>query len=163
MSKKSEQKAKSITNLIDKLRARKQSVGFGESCTGGLLSATLSAIPGVSDIFMGSIVSYANQVKMDLLGVSASALKTEGAVSKEVARQMAQGVRKQLKCDWSIAITGVAGPTGGTKEKPVGTVWFAVSGPKFEATEKKMFSGSRTEIQQRAVEFAIEMLLREMD
>jgi nicotinamide-nucleotide amidase len=155
--------SQNMQSLIEKLRSRQQTVGFGESCTGGLLSATLSALPGVSDIFMGSVVSYSYQAKVDLLGVTWDVLKAEGAVSDRVARQMAQGVRKNLKCDWSVAITGIAGPTGGTDEKPVGTVWFAVSGLVFEATAKKLFSGSRTEIQKQSVDFAIEMLLKSMD
>jgi PncC family amidohydrolase len=148
--------------VIDKLRSQKQTVGFGESCTGGLLSATLATVPGVSDIFMGSVVSYAYQAKVDLLGVSWSTLKAEGAVSEAVARQMAHGVRNQLKCHWSVSITGIAGPTGGTEEKPVGTVWFAVGGPGFEAAEKKLFSGSRTDVQEQSVEFALDFLLRSM-
>ena len=154
--------SQSLQSVIEKLRSRKQNVGFGESCTGGLLSATLAAVPGVSDIFLGSIVSYAYQAKEDLLGVSHDSLMKEGAVSETVARQMAQGVRNQLKCHWSVSITGIAGPTGGSPEKPVGTVWFAVSGPGFETAEKKLFSGSRTDIQKQAVEFAVELLLKSM-
>ena len=148
-----------LFSLIEKLRDRKQTVGFGESCTGGLLSATMSAEAGVSDIYLGSIVSYSYQAKVDLLGVSWSVLKAEGAVSEKIALQMAHGVRNQIKCHWSVSITGIAGPTGGTPEKPVGTVWFAVSGPGFEEAEKKLFSGSRTEVQKQSVDFAIEMLL----
>ena len=153
----------SLQELIEKLRTQKQTVGFGESCTGGLLSSTVAAVPGVSDVFLGGIVSYANQAKVDLLGVSSSLLKTEGAVSDKVARQMAQGVRNQLKCDWSAAVTGIAGPSGGTPEKPVGTVWFAVSGPSFEVAQGKLFSGSRTEIQKQAADYAIELLLEAMN
>jgi PncC family amidohydrolase len=154
--------SQSLQSVIEKLRSQKQTVGFGESCTGGLLSATLAAVPGVSDIFLGSVVSYAYQAKVDLLGVSWDVLKAEGAVSEKVAHQMAHGVRNQLKCHWSVAITGIAGPTGGSPEKPVGTVWFAVNGPGFETAVKKFFSGSRTDIQQAAVEFAIELLLKSM-
>ncbi|MEZ0391685.1 MAG: CinA family protein [Pseudobdellovibrionaceae bacterium] len=154
--------SQNLQSAIEKLRSRKQTVGFGESCTGGLLAATLAALPGVSDIFLGSVVSYSNQAKVDLLGVSWSVLKVEGAVSGTVARQMAQGVRNQLKCHWSVTITGIAGPTGGTEFKPVGTVWFAVIGPGFDTTERKLFSGSRTEIQKQAVDFAIELLLKSM-
>lgn len=150
--------SQNLQSVIDKLRSRKQTVGFGESCTGGLLSATLSAVPGISDLYLGSIVSYSYQAKVDLLGVSWGALKTEGAVSERVARQMAQGVRNQLKSHWSVSITGIAGPTGGTLEKPVGTVWFAVAGPGFETTAKKLFSGNRTDVQKQAVEFAIDLL-----
>lgn len=154
--------SQNLQSVIEKLRSRKQTVGFGESCTGGLLSATLAAIPGVSDIFLGSVVSYAYEAKVDLLHVSWDVLKAEGAVSEKVAQQMAQGVRTQLKCHWSVAITGIAGPTGGSPEKPVGTVWFAVNGPGFETAVKKLFSGRRTDIQQAAVEFAIELLLKSM-
>lgn len=155
--------SQNLQSVIEKLRLRKQSVGFAESCTGGLLSATMSALPGVSDIYMGSIVSYSYQAKVDLLGVSWNVLKIEGAVSDRVARQMAQGLRNQLKCHWSVAITGIAGPTGGTPEKPVGTVWFGVAGPGFETTEKKLFSGSRTDVQQQSVDHAINMLWTAMN
>lgn len=151
-----------LQSIIEKLRSRKQTVGFAESCTGGLLSATLSAVPGVSDIYLGSIVSYSYQAKVDLLGVSWSLLKDEGAVSEKVARQMAQGLRNQLKCHWSVSITGIAGPTGGTEEKPVGTVWFSVSGPGFEQAERKLFSGSRTDIQKASVDFATTFLLKSL-
>ena len=154
--------SQSLQSVIEKLRLKKQTVGFGESCTGGLLSATLAAVPGVSDIFLGSIVSYAYQAKEDLLGVSHTTLMNEGAVSETVARQMAQGVRNQLKCHWSVSITGIAGPTGGSLEKPVGTVWFAVSGPGFETAEKKLFSGSRTDVQKQSVDFSIELLFKSM-
>lgn len=154
--------SQNLTSLIDKIRARGETIGFGESCTGGLLSATFSSIPGISDIYMGSVVSYSYQAKVDLLEVSWDVLKKEGAVSETIARQMAQGVRKQLKCTWSVAITGIAGPAGGTDEKPVGTVWFAVGGPGFEKAERKLFSGSRTEIQKKSVEFAIDLLLESL-
>lgn len=148
----------SLQALIEKLRAREYSVSFAESCTGGLLSATMAAVPGVSDIFMGSVVTYSNFAKMEMLGVSENVLKSEGAVSASVARQMAQGVRARLKTKCSIAITGIAGPNGGSPEKPVGTVWFAVSGPGVEVTDVKLFSGDRVEIQKQAVEFAYKML-----
>jgi nicotinamide-nucleotide amidase len=154
--------SQNLQSLIEKLRLQKQTVGFAESCTGGLLSASLSAVPGVSDIYLGAIVSYSYQAKVDLLGVSWNVLKAEGAVSEKIARQMAQGVRNQLKSYWSVAITGIAGPTGGTPDKPVGTVWFAAAGPGFETAVKKLFSGDREKVQQQSVEFAIEMLLDAM-
>ncbi len=144
--------------LIAELRAKKLTVSFAESCTGGLLSATISAFAGVSDLFLGSVVSYAYQAKVDLLGVSWDTLKAEGAVSQQVAEQMARGARERLKSDWSVAITGVAGPTGGSADKPVGTVWFAVCGPKFDQTEKKHFSGDRGQVQRQSAEFAMQML-----
>lgn len=154
---------KKVQALIDRLRTRNQTVSFAESCTGGLLSATLSAVAGVSDIYLGSIVSYSYQAKVDLLGVSWNVLRVEGAVSDRVARQMARGAREKLKSDWSVSITGIAGPTGGTPEKPVGTVWFAISGPGFEATERKLFSGGRIEIQKQSADFAVELLLKGLE
>ncbi len=144
--------------VIERLRSLKQTLGFAESCTGGLASATLSEVAGVSDIFLGSVVSYANEVKENLLKVSSGTLKNEGAVSEQVALQMAQGLRNQLKCHWSVSITGIAGPKGGTPDKPVGTVWFAVVGPGFESSRRKQFSGTRREIQKQAVETAFEFL-----
>ncbi len=149
-----------ILELISELRRKKLTLSLAESCTGGKFSAAMTEIPGVSDIFVGSVVSYADAVKSDLLGVRREALIDEGAVSEVVATQMAQGVRQQLKTDCSVAITGIAGPTGGSLQKPVGTVWFAVSGPNFEAAEKKFFRGSRLEIQNQAVLHGANFLLR---
>jgi nicotinamide-nucleotide amidase len=146
------------TKLIGDLRVKKLTVSFAESCTGGLLSATITAIPDVSDLFLGSIVSYAYQAKVDLLGVSWDTLKAEGAVSQKVVEQMALGARMRLKSDWSMAITGIAGPSGGTADKPVGTVWFAASGLNLDCSKKMNFSGDRTQIQRQSAEFAIEFL-----
>jgi PncC family amidohydrolase len=149
-----------LQELLALLRSRKLTVGFAESCTGGLLSATLTSLSGVSDVFMGAVVSYSYEAKMDLLGVQASTLKNEGAVSESVALQMAQGARKQLKVDIALAITGIAGPTGGTPDKPVGTVCFAVGGPGLaESALRKHFSGDRTEVQKASVHFALEYLI----
>ena len=149
-----------LSQLIEIFRSRKLTLSFAESCTGGRLSAFVTEQPGVSDIFLGSVVSYSNQAKEDLLGVRRDTLLSEGAVSEKIARQMAQGVRRQIHSDWSVAITGIAGPSGGSPEKPVGTVWFAVSGPNFEAAEKKLFAGSRVEIQDHSVNFAMEFLIK---
>lgn len=149
-----------LTELIEELRRKKLSLSFAESCTGGRLSAALTEFPGVSDIFVGSVVSYANGVKSDLLGVRREALIEEGAVSETVARQMAQGVRQQLKTDCAVAITGIAGPTGGSPQKPVGTVCFAASGLGLEIAETKLFAGARTEIQDQAVTHAAFLLLQ---
>jgi nicotinamide-nucleotide amidase len=146
------------TKLLGDLRAKKLTVSFAESCSGGLLSATITAIPGVSDLFLGSIVSYAYQAKVDLLGVSWDTLKAEGAVSQKVAEQMARGARERLKSDWSVAITGIAGPSGGTADKPVGTVWFAVSGPNLDGSKRMHFSGDREQIQRQSAVFAMELL-----
>ncbi len=152
-----------LQELLTLLRLRKLTIGFAESCTGGLLSATLTALPGVSDVFNGSVVSYSNRIKIEVLGVAESALTKEGAVSEVVARQMAQGTRKQLKVDVSVAITGIAGPTGGTPDKPVGTVCFALAGPGLaESSIQKHFSGGRKEVQEASVCFAVEYLISKL-
>lgn len=152
-----------LQELIKLLRDRKLTVSFAESCTGGALSAFLTEQPGISDIFLGSVVSYSNEAKVDLLGVRRDTLMQEGAVSESVARQMAHGVRRQLKTEWSVAITGIAGPSGGTATKPVGTVCFAVSGPSFEEARKKLFSGNRKDIQMASVDFAVQWLCEVLD
>jgi nicotinamide-nucleotide amidase len=149
-----------VSVLIDRLRARKQTIGLAESCTAGLLSATLGGISGVSDVYLGAVVAYSNQAKVDLLSVAWNSLKTDGAVSETVARQMAAGIRNQLKCHWSVSITGIAGPTGGSPQKPVGTVWLAVSGPGFEEAELHHFPGDRIEVQTQSVNIAVGMLLK---
>ena len=151
-----------LQTITESLRAKRLTVGFAESCTGGLLSASLAALPGVSDVYMGSIVSYAYSAKTDLLGVSWETLNSLGAVSEEVALQMARGACERLKANYSIAITGIAGPTGGTPEKPVGTVWFAVKGPGFEIAQKKVFSGNRVSVQEQSVDFALKLLISKM-
>lgn len=152
-----------LQELIRSLRDRKLTVGFAESCTGGALSAFLTEQPGVSDIFLGSVVSYSNEAKVDLLGVRRDTLMQEGAVSELVARQMAHGVRRQLKTDWSVAITGIAGPTGGTPTKPVGTVCVAIAGPNFEDSRKEFFSGDRKAIQQASVDYSVQWLCEVLD
>jgi PncC family amidohydrolase len=148
-----------LKQVIKEIRQRRVTVSFAESCTGGRLSSWMTAQPGISDIFMGSIVSYSNRSKEDLLLVPTATLTKDGPVSEAVAEQMAQGVRRQLKSDWSIAVTGIAGPTGGTETQPVGTVWFAVAGPNFVKAAKRFFPGDRNAIQDAAVEFAVDFLL----
>lgn len=152
-----------LQELIRSLRNQKLTVGFAESCTGGALSAFLTEQPGVSDIYLGSVVSYSNEAKVDLLGVRRDTLMQEGAVSEAVARQMAHGVRRQLKTEWSVAITGIAGPTGGTPGKPVGTVCLAIAGPNFEESRKEFFSGDRKAVQQASVDYAVRWLCEVLD
>lgn len=144
------------------LRGRGWKIGFAESCTGGLLAGAFARVPGVSDVFLGAVVSYSNQVKHELLGVSENTLRFEGAVSARTAFEMARGVCRHLGTDCAIAVTGIAGPSGGSVEKPVGTVWFAVRGPGFEETHRQQFKGDRDAIQDQAVEFATEFLLQEL-
>lgn len=153
---------KDLEKILQEMRTRRLAIGFGESCTGGLLSSVMASLPGVSDVYMGSVVSYSYAAKVDLLGVSWETLNNVGAVSEEVARQMARGVCERLKVNCSIAITGIAGPTGGTPEKPVGTVWFAVKGPRFEQAISKLFQGDRVDIQRQSVEFALRYFVEQL-
>ena len=127
--------------LVDRLRQRGETLAVAESCTGGGLGAALAAVPGASDVFLGGVIAYANAVKQELLGVPADLLQRHGAVSDPVARAMAQGVQRLTGATWTIAVTGIAGPAGGSAEKPVGTVYIAVAGPAAPATAGECQSG----------------------
>ena len=115
--------------VLEQLRQRKQTLSVAESCTGGGLGAELTAMPGSSDVLLGGVIAYSNAVKELLLGVSADLLEEFGAVSDPVATAMAEGARRVTGSDWSMAVTGIAGPAGGSAEKPVGLVYIAVAGP----------------------------------
>lgn len=149
-----------VAELGHLMRSNSQRVAFSESCTGGLLSAIVTAEAGVSDFFQGAVVGYANSVKENILGVSKVSLSEFGAVSEKVAEEMANGICEKLGAHWGVAITGIAGPSGGTSEKPVGTVCFAVCGPKLVRAETKHFSGDRGHIQESAAKYALEFLIR---
>jgi nicotinamide-nucleotide amidase len=129
--------------VLDQLRRRGQTLAVAESCTGGGLGAALAAVPGASDVLIGGVIAYANSVKQVLLGVPAVLLDTHGAVSDPVASAMAEGVRRSTGADWALAITGVAGPGGGSGEKPVGLVHIAVAGPAGCSSEGVRFGPSR--------------------
>jgi PncC family amidohydrolase len=150
-----------IKQLESLCKQRGLTVGLAESCTGGLLSSWIASHPGVSSFFQGAVVSYARDVKASILNVPERLLKTHGEVSLPVASAMAAGAREALHCDWAVSITGVAGPTGGTVEKPVGFVCFAAVGPGFEKAVSKRFeaSGGRQDIQRQAALFAFDFLL----
>lgn len=129
-----------VHHLIQTLLKSQQTVSFAESCTGGLLSAKVTELSGVSSVYRGSVVSYSNEAKVEILGVGAQNLQSQGAVSQVVAQEMAQGVRHRFHTDWGVSITGIAGPTGGSVEKPVGTVWIGVCGPQHASSEAKPLS-----------------------
>ena len=129
--------------VLDRLRQRGQSVAVAESCTGGGLGAALAAVPGASDVFLGGVIAYANRVKQQLLGVPEALFETHGAVSDPVAEAMAEGARRLTGADWGLAITGVAGPGGGSEQKPVGLVHIAVAGPQGCSSEGLRFGTSR--------------------
>lgn len=147
-------------DVAKRLKARNQTLSFAESCTGGLLSARLAALPGVSKIYMGSVVAYSNQVKESCLEVPRTLLLAMGAVSLPVALKMANGARKILRTTWSVSVTGIAGPDGGTPDKPVGTVCFGVCGPGIEYAEQCHFGGERSDIQSAAADHALRLLLK---
>jgi nicotinamide-nucleotide amidase len=128
---------------LEQLRRRGHTLAVAESCTGGGLGAGLAAVPGASDVFLGGVIAYANSVKQALLGVPAALLERHGAVSDPVAQAMAEGARRATGADWALAISGVAGPGGGTEQKPVGLVHIAVAGPAGCSSEGVRFGASR--------------------
>ncbi|HWY97787.1 MAG TPA: competence/damage-inducible protein A [Bacteroidia bacterium] len=130
-------------NIGKLLKEKKQTLSTAESCTGGFIAHKIVSIPGSSDYFKGGIISYANEVKINELEVSKETLDKLGAVSQEVVEQMAIGVRKKLNTDYSIAVSGIAGPDGGTSDKPVGTVWIAIATPTQVFSKKYQFAGNR--------------------
>lgn len=140
-----------LESLVAGLRARNWQIALGESCTAGLAASKLADLPGVSDVFAGGVVAYANEIKERLLGVARETLDRHGAVSQETALEMARGARKLLVRDgFGLGVTGIAGPDGGTAEKPVGTVWIALSGPLGERSEKLQLVGTRDLVRERA-------------
>jgi nicotinamide-nucleotide amidase len=145
--------------VLEMGRRRGVRIAVAESCTGGMLGERLTAIPGSSDVFVGGVIAYDNSVKRSLLGVSDVDLSELGAVSEEVAMQMARGVRERVGADIGIGITGVAGPGGGTAAKPVGMVWVALAGLGETARCLRLF-GTRQEVRQRAAQAALDMVRR---
>ena len=140
------------------LRDRHQTVATAESCTGGLVGQLLTSVSGASDYYLGGVVAYANEVKRDALGVSEEVLASHGAVSEQTAQAMAAGCREHLASDWAVSITGIAGPTGGTEEKPVGLVYVGLAGPDGVRTHRHVFTGTREHIRQRAAVTALNHL-----
>ena len=144
--------------VVGLLRARGRTIGVAESCTGGLLGGRLTDVPGSSDVFRGGIIAYDNSVKVGELDVPEELLRLHGAVSEPVVAAMADGVRRRLAADVGVGITGVAGPGGGTPEKPVGTVCLAVAGLGECHVRRTIFPGSRPEVRARAVQTALFMV-----
>ena len=149
--------------LLDAARQAGHTIAVAESCTGGLLGGRLTSVAGSSDVFVGGVIAYADAVKTELLGVSPELLETHGAVSAEVAEAMVRGVVARTGADVAISITGVAGPGGGSSEKPIGTVWFGVWHGGTVESVRVGFPGTRPEIRARAVVAAMFGLLRRID
>lgn len=141
------------------LRKRSLTLAVAESCTGGLVAHRITNVPGSSDYFDRGVVSYSNRSKVDLLGVSEEALAANGAVSEEVALEMAEGVRERSETDFGISTTGIAGPGGGTDEKPVGLVYIGLSATASSQVEKLLANGSRKENKYDAATDALEYLI----
>jgi nicotinamide-nucleotide amidase len=148
--------------VLEALRRRGQTLSVAESCTGGLISAHLTDVPGASDVFLGGVVSYSNDAKEQLIDVPRETLIEHGAVSREVAKAMAAGVRKRFLADWGVGITGIAGPTGGTDEKPVGLVHWAVAGPDGLWDQHRVFLGNRSIVREWSLNAALDLLRRRL-
>jgi len=146
--------------VIDHLRARQARLVIAESCTGGLLGSRITAVPGASDVFIGGVVAYDNAVKSGMLDVAPELLAREGAVSENVVSAMALGVQRRFAGEAALAITGIAGPSGGTAEKPVGTVWMAARLGTAGRALQRIFPGDRGEIRARAAQGALDLLRR---
>ncbi len=135
----------SLEMVIGKLlREKKKTLCTAESCTGGNIAHMITSVPGSSQYFTGSVIAYANEIKTQVLGVNGKIIEKEGAVSENVVRLMAEGARKLMKTDYSVATSGIAGPDGGTEEKPVGTLWIAVASGSGTVAEKHTFTTERT-------------------
>ncbi len=152
-----------VEELIALAKEKNITLGTAESCTGGLIAGSLTAVPGSSAVVKGGVVSYSNEIKHQVLAVSLQDLNEHGAVSSPVAQQMAQGACKMLNCDVVVSVTGVAGPGGGTPEKPVGMVWFGISSPKGVKSEQMHFNGNREEVREQTVMRAIELFKCELN
>jgi nicotinamide-nucleotide amidase len=134
-----------------------------ESCTGGLIGHLVTNVSGSSDYYLGGVIAYANQVKCEQLGVSAETLSNAGAVSRETAIQMARGVRRLLRSDYSLSVTGIAGPTGGTPDKPVGLTYIALVGPGIERCERHVWDRDRLGNKQATARRALQMLIAHLE
>lgn len=145
--------------ICEALRAMNQTLATAESCTGGLISHRLTNVPGASEYFSGGVVTYSNDAKMSLLDVSDTSLWEYGAVSELVAREMAEGVRRKFDTDIGLSVTGIAGPTGGTSDKPVGLVFVALATDNHTKIVRNEFDGNREEIKEKTAAKALSMIM----
>lgn len=157
-----------LAGVIGRMLTEKgETLAVAESCTGGFISHLITSVAGSSAFYNGSVTSYSNDIKESILGVTKESLERYGAVSEQVAREMVLGVKQKMKSDYAVATTGIAGPTGGTKDKPVGTVWIAVAGQEKVFVKKFIFVGDHRErniirSSQTALQILRRMILKEM-
>ncbi len=152
--------AKKLGEMLSK---KNLSLSVCESCTGGMLGSIITTVPGSSNYFKGGIIAYSNEIKNKIIGVKKRTLKNFGAVSKQTASEMAMGIKRIMGTDAGIAITGIAGPGGGTKNKPVGLVYIGVILSKKIKVEKNIFSGNRQQIREKACEQALRLLIQMLE
>lgn len=141
------------------LHERGWKLALAESCTGGLVGNRITNVPGSSEYFLGGVVSYSNQAKVNLLGVSWETLNSTGAVSRETVTEMARGARKLMNADMAVSVSGISGPGGGTAEKPVGTTWIGLAANDGEWANVFQFTGDRVQNKLSAADAALQMLL----
>ncbi len=153
---------KNITEITEKiikaLSEKEETITFAESCTGGRIAAAFTAISGSSAVLNGSCVTYSNEIKHLWLGVEETVLENFGAVSRQCVAQMLEGIKNLAGADYAIAVSGIAGPTGGTEQKPVGTVYIGLQTPFSQEIFHCFFHGNREQVQEQSVVFAIEKL-----
>ncbi len=154
---------KKIENIVcEALLEKKKKLATAESCTGGLIAQKTTSVSGASGCFDCGVVTYSNEQKHKILGVSEETLKTFGAVSEQTALEMCKGVKELADADFGISVTGIAGPTGGTKEKPVGTVWIGICSADVHKAKCFHFDGDRDAVRESTANMALEMVLKEI-
>lgn len=151
-----------ISEIGELLRIKKWTLAVAESCTGGLIGHSITTVSGSSDYFLGGIIAYSNRIKVEQLNVDEESIAIHGAVSDVVACQMADGVRVSFGADIAISVTGIAGPNGGTAEKPVGTVFIGLATERGSFAERFIFTGDRGSIQQQTAEAALVLLAQQL-
>lgn len=147
-----------LRTIAEHLTSHRQTVTCAESCTGGLLAGALTSLSGSSQWFHQSFVTYSNQAKQDRLGVMPDTLLKHGAVSRETVYEMARGAKAVAQADYALSISGIAGPSGGSAAKPVGTVWFGLATPESSFEQTALFTGGREAVRAQAVEYALAFL-----
>jgi len=153
---------KELNFIINRLKKTDQTISFAESCTGGRIAAAFTAVPGISKIFHGACITYANHIKSEWLGVTAETLEKDGAVSQKCVEEMLRGIQRQAVSDYAMAVSGIAGPDGGSVEKPVGTVYIGILSPSETLVKRYHFEGNRESIQYAATKAAIKLFAKKL-